>query len=175
VLLERAGKIGGEESRGGSITGFYTILVEGDDMTEPVADAVRGILDGHLMLSRKLAQRGVLPAIDVLDSISRVAGEISSDEHLAARQDVLSLLSAYRDVEELIQIGAYTRGSSPLTDTAVDLMPRIESFLGQRSGVDSTASEAVEELKAIALSARTALAARSTGSSGAGSSGGGRR
>lgn len=174
VLLERAGKMGGEDSRGGSITGFYTILVEGDDMTEPVADAVRGILDGHLMLSRKLAQRGLLPAIDVLDSISRVAGEISSDEHLEARQQVLSLLAAYRDVEELIQIGAYTRGSSALTDTAVDLMPRIEAFLGQRSGVDSTASEAVEELKAIALSAKTALAARSTGGGG-GASGSGRR
>ncbi len=130
-LLERAGAIGR-----GSITGMYTILVEGDDMTEPVADAARGVLDGHLMLSRRLAQRGHYPAIDVLDSVSRVASQVVGKEHLEARRVVVSLLARYREVEELVRIGAYAKGSDPSADAAIELLPAIEALLTQ--GVDET-------------------------------------
>jgi flagellum-specific ATP synthase len=126
-LLERAGTIAG----GGSITGFYTVLVEGDDMTEPVADAAKGILDGHIVLSRKLAERTHYPAIDILASISRVADQISDKNHLSARRHVARLLAAYREAEELIQIGAYARGSNPDVDAAIALKPAIEGFLRQ--------------------------------------------
>jgi flagellum-specific ATP synthase len=138
-LLERAGIVE-DESRAaagldvGSITGMYTILVEGDDMTEPIADAARGILDGHIILARPLAQRGHFPAIDVLDSISRVADDVSDATHLAARRQVLRLLAAYRDVEDLLQIGAYAKGSSPDADLAITYQPRIIELLRQGSG-----------------------------------------
>jgi flagellum-specific ATP synthase len=126
-LLERAGAIQG----GGSITGFYTVLVEGDDMTEPVADAARGILDGHIVLSRKLAERVHFPAIDVLGSISRVADQVSDQNHLNARRHVSRLLAAYREAEELIQIGAYAKGSNPDVDAAIAMRPSIDAFLKQ--------------------------------------------
>jgi flagellum-specific ATP synthase len=135
LLLERAGAIEGRDGgeRGGSITGLYTILVEGDDMTEPVSDAARGILDGHVILSRRLAQKGHFPAIDVLDSVSRVAGEVADREHLAARQQVLRLLAQYRDVEELVQIGAYARGSNPEADVAIEHARGMNELLTQRT------------------------------------------
>ena len=104
LLLERAGALGN-----GTITGLYTILVEGDDMTEPIADAARGILDGHLILSRRLAHRGHYPAIDVLDSVSRVADDVSDAELISARRTLARLLALYTDVEDLVQIGAYAR------------------------------------------------------------------
>ena len=126
-LLERAGTIQG----GGSITGFYTVLVEGDDMTEPVADAARGILDGHIVLSRKLAERVHFPAIDVLGSISRVADQVSDQNHLNARRHVSRLLAAYREAEELIQIGAYAKGSNPDVDAAIAMRGAIDAFLKQ--------------------------------------------
>lgn len=129
-LLERAGAVEG----GGSITGFYTILVEGDDMTEPVSDAARGILDGHIVLSRALAHRAHYPAIDVLDSVSRVAAHICDKEHQGARQTLVRLMAAYRDVEDLIQIGAYAPGQNAVTDAAVALKPRIDGLLQQRVG-----------------------------------------
>ncbi len=128
-LLERAGAIEGA----GSITGFYTILVEGDDLTEPVSDAARGILDGHIVLSRSLAHRAHYPAIDPLDSISRVASHICDTEHLAAKNTLIRLLAAYRDVEDLIQIGAYAQGQNPVTDAAVTLKPKIDAILQQRT------------------------------------------
>jgi len=132
-VLERAGSVEAEAGRAsGSITGFYTVLVEGDDMTEPVADAVRGILDGHLILSRRLANRGYYPAIDPLDSVSRLATAVMTPEHQAARRHVLRLLAAHRDVEELVQIGAYAAGSSPSADAAIRLMPRMEQLLCQQ-------------------------------------------
>ncbi len=118
---------------GGSITGLYSILVEGDDMTEPVADAARGILDGHVILSRKLAQRGHFPAIDVLDSISRVADDVCDDAHVHARRQVIRLLAAYREAEDLIQIGAYAKGSSPVTDVAIKHHDRLIELLQQGS------------------------------------------
>jgi flagellum-specific ATP synthase len=131
-LLERAGSLESSiDNSGGSITGLYTILVEGDDMTEPVADAARGILDGHVILSRKLAQRGQYPAIDVLDSISRVADEVCDPAHVHARRQMIRLLAAYREAEDLIQIGAYAKGSNPATDVAIRYHERILELLQQ--------------------------------------------
>ncbi|RMH11100.1 MAG: FliI/YscN family ATPase [Planctomycetota bacterium] len=130
-MLERAG---GCTECGGSITGLYTILVEGDDMTEPVADAARGILDGHLVLSRKLAHRAHYPAIDVLDSVSRVADSVIDNAHLNARRQLLRLEAKYRQIEDLVQIGAYARGADPEADVAVAMHEAIERLL--RQGVD---------------------------------------
>lgn len=127
LLLERAGCNEG----GGSVTGLYTVLVEGDDMTEPIADAARGILDGHVILSRKLAQRAHYPAIDVLDSVSRVADHISDPQLVAARRHARRLLASYAEIEELLQIGAYAPGSDPVADVAVAFMPRLRDILQQ--------------------------------------------
>ncbi len=126
-LLERAG-LG---DSGGSITGIYTILVEGDDLTEPVSDAARGILDGHIALSRRLAAAGHYPAIDVLDSISRVADKVCDPHHIQARRTLLATIASYRDAEEIIRIGAYVRGSNPEVDTYLALEDRILGFLRQ--------------------------------------------
>lgn len=115
----------------GSITGLYTILVEGDDLTEPISDAARGILDGHIVLSRRLAQKGHYPAVDVLDSVSRVADEVCDAEHLAARRTVVRLLATYREVEDLVQIGAYAKGSNPEADCAIEMRGRINQLLQQ--------------------------------------------
>jgi flagellum-specific ATP synthase len=152
VLLERAGAIeAAPGSAGGSITGLYTILVEGDDMTEPVADAARGILDGHVILSRRLAQRGHFPAVDVLDSVSRVAGHIMDRSHAAARQQVLRLLAKHRDIEELVQIGAYAAGADPEADTAIDLAEPIFELLRQRSDEAGRFDRALEMMVKLAL------------------------
>jgi len=154
TLLERAGGIEpGPDSLGGSVTGLYTILVEGDDMTEPVADAARGILDGHLILSRKLAQRAHYPAIDVLDSVSRVSSEVSSDEHERARRAVTRMLAKYRDIEELLQIGAYAKGSDPESDRAIELYPEAEALLRQGADDAGAFAEAFEKLRSIAARA----------------------
>ncbi|HMS71650.1 MAG TPA: FliI/YscN family ATPase, partial [Baekduia sp.] len=126
-LLERSGT-----SADGSITGLYTVLVDGDDMNEPVADAVRSILDGHIVLTRELAHAGHYPAIDVLQSVSRLEGEISEPHVREAAIELRSLLAAYRDKRDLIAIGAYERGSDPLTDRAIDLNEEITNFLRQR-------------------------------------------
>jgi len=126
-LLERAGGIEG----GGSITGVYTVLVEGDDLTEPVADAAKGILDGHVVLSRRLANRGHFPAIDPLESISRLADQVSDANHITSRRRLLELLASYQESEELISIGAYAKGSNPMTDVAMAVKPAIDAFLKQ--------------------------------------------
>ena len=125
-LLERTGR-----TSSGSITGFYTVLVEGDDTNEPVSDAVRGILDGHIMLSRKLAQQGHFPAIDILSSISRLMPEITSDEHRQSATSLRQILSAYQQSEDLISIGAYQSGSNAAVDAAIRLQEPIRSFLRQ--------------------------------------------
>ncbi|MBL9000320.1 MAG: FliI/YscN family ATPase [Phycisphaerae bacterium] len=130
LLLERAGAVRGENGEG-SITGLYTVLVEGDDMTEPVADASRGILDGHIVLSRKLAHKAHFPAIDVLDSVSRVAGDVTPADLGAARRQITRLIAAHRDVEELVQIGAYAKGSNPESDTALEFIRPINDLLKQ--------------------------------------------
>jgi len=133
-LLERSGTIEPEDGiGGGSITGLFTILVEGDDMTEPVTDAARGILDGHVVLSRKLAHSGQFPAVDVLDSVSRVADDVTNDAHKAGRQQMSKLIAKYREIEDLVQIGAYALGANPEADTAIDLYPVINELLGQRT------------------------------------------
>ena len=126
-LLERAGN-----SETGSITGIYTVLVDGDDMNEPVTDTVRGILDGHIVLSRKLAHRNHFPAIDVLQSISRVMADIVSDEHKVAASEVKKNMAVYEESEDLINIGAYVEGSSPEIDEAIDNNPGITAFLRQQ-------------------------------------------
>jgi flagellar biosynthesis/type III secretory pathway ATPase len=132
-LLERAGQLENIPGRPaqGSITGLFTILVEGDETTEPVSDAARGILDGHLMLSRQLAQKNHYPAIDVLDSVSRVASDVSDPEHDQARRQLGRLMAAYRDIEDLVQIGAYAKGSSAEADVAIAFYPRIREILQQ--------------------------------------------
>lgn len=161
-LLERAGGIEG----GGSITGIYTVLVEGDDMNEPVADAARGILDGHVVLSRRLASRGHFPAIEPLDSISRVADQVSERNHEVARRRVIELLAAYRESEELINIGAYAAGSNPMTDVAIALRPRLDAFLRQDRDERSSFPDTCRALYELAAeSERLRQAATAAGAS----------
>ncbi len=144
-LLERSGT-----SPAGSITGLYTVLVDGDDMNEPVADAVRSILDGHVVLTRELAHRSHYPAIDVLQSVSRLVDELVSPEIRDAGRDVRGLLAAYQAKEDLISIGAYEPGTDPETDRAIALRPAIEAFLRQRPDELSTAEEADDGLLGLA-------------------------
>lgn len=125
-LLERAGTSGT-----GSITGIYTVLVDGDDMNEPIADAVRSILDGHIVLSRAIAAQNHFPAIDILPSVSRVMNEVVTKEHLKAAQQMRSLMAVYKDAEDLIHIGAYVKGSSAKIDEAIQKIDKINEFLCQ--------------------------------------------
>lgn len=125
-LLERAGT-----NDNGSITGIYTVLVDGDDMNEPIADAVRSILDGHIVLSRAIAAQNHYPAIDVLNSVSRVMLEIVQKEHYQAAQQLRSIMAVYRDAEDLINIGAYVAGSNPKIDAAINKIEGIRKFLQQ--------------------------------------------
>jgi flagellum-specific ATP synthase len=148
-LLERAGT-----SPRGAITGLYTVLVDGDDMNEPIADAVRSILDGHIVLTRSLAHAGHYPAIDVLQSVSRLIGEICTSEVQSAGQRLRAALAAYREKEDLISIGAYQSGTDPLLDSAVALRPRIDAFLRQRVDDASTLAEADNALVALASEIR---------------------
>lgn len=126
-LLERAGS-----GVTGSITGIYTVLVEGDDMNEPVADTVRGILDGHIILSRKIAARNFYPSIDVLNSVSRVMPSVVSREHLEGAGRMREVLARYAETEDLINIGAYHHGSNPKADWAIENLESVESILKQR-------------------------------------------
>ncbi len=125
-LLERAGT-----DASGSITAFYAVLVEADDLNDPIGDHVRSILDGHIALSRGLASRGHYPAIDVLESISRAMIEVVSPEHRQLAIEIRSVLATYRDAEDLVNIGAYVQGSNPDIDRAIRLMPKVRSFLQQ--------------------------------------------
>lgn len=125
-LMERAGT-----SPNGSITAMYTVLVDGDDMNEPIADAVRGILDGHIVLNRKIAHKGRYPAVDVLQSVSRVFTEICSKQHQEAAKKLRSVLATYQENEDLINIGAYQRGSNPKVDFALAKIDEVEAFLRQ--------------------------------------------
>ncbi len=142
-LLERAGT-----TSSGSITGFYTVLVDGDDMTEPIADAVRSILDGHVVLSRKLANKGQYPAIDPLQSVSRVMPDVVSKEHKKRANDFIETLAVYKDAEDLINIGAYVKGSNPHIDRAVAKIDSLKAFLKQdmneKSLFDQTAKRLFE-------------------------------
>jgi len=127
-LLERAGN-----SDKGSITGLYTVLVDGDDLTEPITDTARGILDGHIVLSRKIANKNHYPAIDVLASISRVMGDVTTTEHRSYAGHLKSLLATYKEAEDLINIGAYVKGSNKDIDLAVKKIDAINEFLRQRT------------------------------------------
>jgi flagellar biosynthesis/type III secretory pathway ATPase len=143
-LLERAGA-----NKRGNITGLYTVLVEGDDMNEPVADTARSLLDGHVVLSRQLANQGHYPAIDVLRSISRLMTEIVPEAQLVRANKVRSWLSTYRDAEDLINIGAYTAGSNPRIDEAVAKMEAVQAFLRQGLNERSTLEEGAAALTAL--------------------------
>ena len=140
-LLERTGT-----NQLGSITAFYTVLVDGDDMNEPIADAVRGILDGHFVLDRSLANKGQYPAINVLKSISRVMNNIVDENHKKAAEQLRATLSTYLESEDLINIGAYKRGSSAEIDHAIKQIPRILSFLKQGTHEKVTKEESIASL-----------------------------
>ena len=143
-LLERSGT-----APAGSITGLYTVLVDGDDMNEPVADAVRSILDGHVVLSRELAHAGHYPAIDVLASVSRLVGEVVHPQVRAAGNEVRRLMAAHKEKADLIAIGAYQPGTDPLTDAAIAARDPIDAFLRQTVDRPSTAAEADAGLAAL--------------------------
>lgn len=144
-LLERSGR-----SEHGSITGLYTILVEGDDTNEPIADTVRGILDGHIVLSRKLAEQTHWPAIDVLASISRSMTDVVDREHLTAANSVKQLLAAYQQSEDLISIGAYQNGTSPIVDQAIQMREQIKQHLQQESKSSVEFAQSRENLMKLA-------------------------
>lgn len=144
-LLERAGR-----TSSGSITGLYTVLVEGDDVDEPLADMVRGILDGHIWLSRALANRGHYPAIDVLGSISRVAVDVVDEAQQRAARAVRRVLAVWRDIEDLVNIGAYVRGANPEYDLAVETRAAITQFLTQERDQVATFDESAARLRALA-------------------------
>jgi len=151
-LLERCGT-----SEQGTITGFYTILVEGDDMDEPIADTVRGTLDGHLYLSRKLAQKSQYPAVDVLGSVSRLALKVVPPEVARASALLRRLLAVYSEAEDLINVGAYVRGTNPEIDNAITLMPVIREFLMQRIDEKAPLEETRRRLLEIASSLEGAI------------------
>src|SRR5690606_6718442 len=110
----------------GSITALYTVFVEGDDLSDPIADAVRGILDGHIVMSRSLAEKGHFPAVDVLQSVSRLASELTDGNQRKLAMRAREVLGTYRDVQDLIQVGAYIRGSDPKVDEAIALVGAVE-------------------------------------------------
>lgn len=143
-LLERAGN-----SATGSITGIYTVLVDGDDLNDPIADTARAILDGHIVLSRALTQQGHYPPIDVLASLSRVMPNIVAPEHLTAANRLRQLLAAYREAEDLIAIGAYQQGANPLVDTAVARIDAIRAFLRQSRDEQPDFQETLTQLYAL--------------------------
>lgn len=145
-LLERCGR-----AKSGSITGFFAVLVEGDDLTEPISDACRGVLDGHIVLTRDLANRGHWPAIDVLQSISRLANTVSDPTQNAARRRVLRVLADYRQVEDLVNIGAYAAGSNPNYDLAIAMHQAIETFLTQGLNESAAIHDTQRQLAELAL------------------------
>ena len=143
-LLERAGR-----SARGSITGIYAVLVEGDDFTEPVADTVRSILDGHIVLSRRLAAQNQYPAIDVLDSISRVMPDVVSNERFRLANRFKDIMATYRDAEDLINIGAYKPGASPEIDSAMKKIGPMRKFLRQNIFETADSAESWQRLERI--------------------------
>ena len=145
ALLEQLGN-----SDQGSITAILTVLVEGDDMNEPIADAVRSIVDGHIVLDRNLANAGHFPAIDVLQSASRLFLHLAEKEHRENAVQLRRMLSIYREMIDLIQVGAYERGASLLHDTAIDMFPEIESFLKQELSQPVAYREGVKALANLA-------------------------
>ena len=143
-ILERVGP-----ARGGSITGLYTVLVDGDDLTDPIADAVRAILDGHIVLSRSLAAQGHFPAIDVLGSLSRVMSDVVSPEHVNAARTFLEIMAVYKNSEELINLGAYQPGSNSKLDAAIAMYEPFQNFLAQKREVRVDLAESLETLQQL--------------------------
>jgi FliI/YscN family ATPase len=143
-LLERSGR-----TAAGSITGFYTVLVEGDDMAEPVSDAVRSVTDGHIWLSRQIFTQGHYPAVDVLASISRVMVDVADSAHRQAAREVQKLLAAYAEVQDLVSVGAYRPGANPQTDLAVQSMPLLLGFLTQAIGESSSFEQTLARLHGL--------------------------
>lgn len=143
-LLERTGT-----NERGSITAFYTVLVDGDDMNEPIADTVRGILDGHFVMERELAERGQYPAINILKSISRVMKQIASSKHQDIAQQIRSLMATYEQNRELIQIGAYKRGTDQEIDKAITYQSNIQDFLKQGVHDSYTFDESIKEMEEL--------------------------
>ncbi|HEY9723204.1 MAG TPA: FliI/YscN family ATPase [Oscillatoriaceae cyanobacterium] len=141
-LLERAGM-----ADRGSITALYTVLVEGGDMEDPIADAVRGILDGHIVMDRKIAARTIYPAIDILPSVSRLMAQLVPKDHLTAAANVRKLMSDFNDVQDMLTIGAYVRGSNPDFDQAIAMRPQIDDFRKQATDDPSTLEDAVATIK----------------------------
>ncbi|MBC7466310.1 MAG: FliI/YscN family ATPase [Bdellovibrio sp.] len=146
-LLERAGNF----EHSGSITGFYTTLVESDDMNDPIGDAVRSIVDGHIVLSRALGHKGHYPAIDVLQSASRVMGAVSTAEHKKNANKLREVLATFKDAEDLINIGAYKAGANPKIDKAIKLIDPINNFLKQSTEDHSTMAECLRQLQSITV------------------------
>jgi flagellum-specific ATP synthase len=144
-ILERAGNFSS-----GSITGLFTVLVEGDDFNEPICDAVRSILDGHIILSRRLAAAGHYPAIDVMNSVSRLSAQLSGPAHRVAARKLREALSTYSESKDLIQLGAYVAGTNQRLDAAIRMMPEITAFLRQDTGVDASFAESSGMLQSIA-------------------------
>jgi flagellum-specific ATP synthase len=144
-LMERAGMAGN-----GSITALYTVLVEGDDMDEPVADAVRSILDGHIVLSRALAHRNHFPAIDVLKSVSRCMSDVTAKEHRAAAGKLLNSMAVFADAEDMVNLGAYVRGTNPQLDQAIAVHPELDKFLIQGVDEKSGMPETLAKVGALA-------------------------
>lgn len=145
-LLERAGSRG---NKGGSITGLYTVLVEGDDLDDPIADSARSILDGHIVLARALADKGHFPSIDVLKSVSRVMRSVVGPEHNDLAASMRELMSIYHEAEDLINIGAYVKGSNPKIDKAIELNDFINRFLKQDVSDKSTIGDTLNVMRAI--------------------------
>lgn len=148
-LLERAGSFEGE----GSITGFYTTLVEGDDMNDPIGDSVRSIVDGHIVLSRALAQKGHFPAVDIMQSASRVMRAVSSPEHAKLAQKLREVLAVYKDAEDLINIGAYKPGSNPKIDKAIGVIDQVNNFLKQAVDDPTNFTQTVRMMQQILMNA----------------------
>jgi flagellum-specific ATP synthase len=146
-LIERLGC-----AESGSITGILTVLVENDDLADPVADSARSLLDGHIVLSRKLAERSHYPAVDILQSISRLMPAITSKDHKFAAQRLKEIYAIYRDAEDLINIGAFSPGSNPRIDGAVALIDEIRDFLVQPVREKTDFSETVRRLTSISQS-----------------------
>ncbi len=144
-LLERSGKF-----ETGSITGIYTVLVEGDDANEPISDTVRGIIDGHIMLSRKIAMKNHYPAIDVLASVSRLMNDIAKPAHIQAAGELRALMSVYKENEDLISIGAYKSGANPGLDRAIAKMQDINEFLQQATDENVSFENTAKLLQEIA-------------------------
>lgn len=144
-LLER----GGAHECGGSITAFYTILLEGDDLNDPIGDSVRAILDGHIALSRKLANQAHYPAIDLLHSISRLLPQLASGDEIKVIQQAIKVLSTYQDAKDLIDVGAYRSGVNPGIDHAIRLMPGLDGFLKQEAKTKVSRAQAVQELRSL--------------------------